>query len=146
MRIIVGIIKVIKRVLFDLIATSEKEHPYTYETWTNVESEADHISCELSIEVNGVPRSDAVKSGPKREKGCVKHEIQVSLKDFTKYSICVKEEKVYNIHSDFLIGFRPKHLTNNLRTQLLHPENNKVLFSSPGTQLPFQEVINSKTP
>ncbi len=140
-----GLVKVKKRIIFDLIALSKNHQTYTYKSWLNMSSE-DGYSSKIDVLVNGrKPRPKYIKH-ESEEKDSIKTEIiNVGLKGSMEYNIQIDEEKIYDINSDFILGFKAKHITNNFRVQLVHPEDIRVMFEPCGTQMEFQDVNNSKT-
>lgn len=139
-----GLIKTKRTIYFDLIATTKKRQSYTFSTWTTVKPEDDY-STDLNVLVDGkVPKEKFISktSGEDNNGRCER--LKVKLKGSLKYRICVKETKTYNINTDYVIGFRAKHITNNVRVQLIHPNDIKATFIPCGTQLEFEEVNNSE--
>lgn len=138
-------IRVKKIVLFELIASKKSKQYYTYSTWTTVKP-GDKYSCNLSIYVNNhLETKNFLNPYQGYDNGEKWHKMKVRLKGCLKYKIRVIEEKEYNINSDFMIGFRAKHLTNNLRVQVIHPSDIDVEFAPCGTQMQFDEVNKTET-
>lgn len=139
------LVKVKKHIIFELVAHSEKHQVYTYKSWLRLSSDNEYSS-KIDILVNGVPPKQKHVTRKTEEKNDFKTEIiSVGLKGSMQYDIHISEEKVYDLDSDFIIGFRAKHITNNFRVQLVHPENVRAMFVPCGTQMDFQEVNNTKT-
>lgn len=140
-----NLVKVRKKIIFDLIAHSKKHQVYTYKSWLKLSPNSEYSS-RIDILVNGTSPRQKHTTRKTEEKNDFKTEIiSVSLKGSMEYNIQIDEEKVYDINSDFILGFRAKHITNNFRVQLVHPEDIRVMFAPCGTQMEFQEVNNSKT-
>lgn len=138
-------IRVKKIVLFELIASKKSKQYYTYSTWTTVKP-GDKYSCNLLIYVNNhLETKNFLNPYQGDDNGEKWHKMKVRLKGCLKYKIRVIEEKEYNINSDFMIGFRAKHLTNNLRVQVIHPSDIDVEFAPCGTQMQFDEVNKTET-
>lgn len=133
-----------RTIFFDLIATSKKRQYYTFSTWSSVK-EGDDYSVKIDVSVNGkTPDSKHIFMIPIYTENERRERVKVSLKGSLKYKICIKEEKIYNINSDFVVGFKAKHITNNLRVQIIHPKDINTIFVSCGTQSEFQAVNNSE--
>lgn len=138
------LIKTVRTIYFDLIATTKKRQSYTFNTWTTV-NPGDTYLADLSVTVNGkTPKEKDISktSGEDKYGRCEK--LKVSLKGSLIYKICITETKTYNINTDYVIGFKAKHITNTVRVQLIHPNDIKAIFIPCGTQLEFEEVNNSE--
>lgn len=140
-----NLVKVRKKIIFDLIAHSKKHQVYTYKSWlsslliVSIHPKLIFLLTEHLLNQKRVIRKTEERNDSKTDI------ISVGLKGSMEYNIQIDEEKVYDINSDFILGFRAKHITNNFRVQLVHPEDIRVMFAPCGTQMEFQEVNNSKT-
>jgi len=141
-----GLIKVTDKKIFDLISASDKKFGYTYSSWTTVNpnDKFSYKPIELSVNGNSMKESKIKRSSIKQGNE-ICNRLEISLKGYTKYRIIIYDEKIYNIDSDYVIGFRAKHITHNFRVQLHHPDDIEATFVSCGTQHQFQEVNKSKT-
>ena len=138
-----GIIKVVDNVSFDLIAESNDEFIYPLKTWTRIERDG---MCQNTIEnflVNG-NEIDLGECITTQDGDNICHEYRIKLKGFQKYSIKYTQIKIYNLYTDFYIGFRAKYIVNRLRVSLDYPEDLDVIFTCRGTQDDFEDVKRTK--
>lgn len=138
------LVKTTRTIFFDLIATSKNHQYYTFSTWGTV-NEGDYYSVNIDVTVNDkAPKAKHINISSEQIGNVKRETVNVSLKNDLVYHMCIKEEKIYNIDSDFVVGYIAKYITNNVRIQLIHPEDILICPVSCGTQINFQEVNNSK--
>lgn len=139
-----GWVKVSKNIIFELMAKSNTKQSYKYLTWTTVKK-GDPYECNISASVNGRELNNKnIDKGSDEDVEGKKEWVEMRLSGSKKYDIEVSEDKKYNLNSDYIIGFRAKHITNTLRVQVVHPENIDLTFVPCGTQSDFRIVKKSK--
>lgn len=136
------IVKVTDTVTFELIAEScNKPVIYPIRTWTRVGEGDQYSETLLEFSVNGVNRDipnaeENIELGDK----CAKREFR--FEGAEKYEIRYIRQKIYNIDTDYYIGFRAKYIVNGLSVTLSLPEGIEALFTSRGTQHDYENGIN----
>lgn len=135
-------IKVTDTVSFELIAENKnKKVTYPLRTWTKVKEGDLYQERVIEFTVDGTNREieDPFESDDLGDK-C--SERKFVLENSDKYEIKYIREKIYNIDTDYYIGFRAKYLVNGLSVTLSLPEGIEAMFSSRGTQRNYEDGIN----
>ena len=108
--------------------------------WTCVE-ENNQGSVETvmeSISVNG-DRLTNIKDPIKTyTDGMICFEFKIKLKGHREYRIQQVRRNKYNIKEDNYLGFRARWLVNDMRVQVFHPNDMKILFINRATANGFQ--------
>lgn len=136
------IVKVTDNISFELVAESkDKKIIYPMRTWTRVNENDRYEERLIKFSADGVDRaiSEAEETIDLGDK-CVKREFVLEGRD--KYEIRYIRQKIYNIDTDYYIGFRTKYIVNNLNVTLSLPEDINAIFTSRGTQHDFEDDIN----
>lgn len=137
------VVKVIDTISFDLIAENENEIIFPLKTWTRV-NDTDAYKTTISMfKVNG---NDVVFCSKDKyiEEDNICEEFSVKLSGTTKYSIKYKREKIYDLKTDFILGFRAKYIVNGLRVRIDCPDDINLIFACRGTQNDFEDGNTKK--
>lgn len=134
------IIHVENKTSFLLKVEDEKEFDFPMRYWTCVE-ENNQGSVETvmeSISVNG-DRLTNIKDPIKTyTDGMICFEFKIKLKGHREYRIQQVRKNKYNIKEDNYLGFRARWLVNDMRVQVFHPNDMKILFINRATANGFQ--------
>lgn len=124
---------------FTLKVEDSKEFNFPMRYWNcvaennqgSVTVNSDHIS------VNGKPTKvkDPVKS---YQDGMICHTFNLELKGSTEYHITQENHQRYDLRQDNYLGFRARWLVNDMRIQIFHPGNLKLLFVNRATANGFK--------
>ena len=123
----------------------EKEFEFPMRYWTCVnEGEQETVEAAMgSITVNGNNVNDIGTPEKTYEKGTVCYNFKLKLKGCTEYRIQQTLNQKYNLKEDNFLGFRARWLVNDMRIQLFHPADMKILFVNRATANGF-EVNNDR--
>lgn len=140
-------IHVENRTSYILKVEDEKEFDFPMRYWTCVdEREQDTVEMAMSsITVNGESIEDIGNPEKTYENGTVCYNFKVKLKGHTEYRIQQVITQKYNLIEDNFLGFRARWLVKDMRVQLFHPADMKILFVNRATAKGFEPNINTET-
>ena len=123
----------------------EKEFEFPMRYWTCVdEGEQNSVEAAMSsITVNGENVVDIGTPERTYENGTVCYNFKLKLKGCTEYRIQQVLNQKYNLKEDNFLGFRARWLVNDMRIQLFHPADMKILFVNRATAKGFE--VNNDT-
>lgn len=133
------VIKVNTKQSFDIITDSEKEMIFPLKTWTKV-ADPDKFKTTVvcfkinNTSVNPINSSEEIEDDNKCET------FNYSLKGQKKYHINYEIEKVYDLKTDYILGFRAKYIVKDYRVKINCPDNIDLFFTCRGTQGDFQDM------
>lgn len=137
-------IKVKNETTFTLKVEDSKKFKFPMRFWNCVaENNQGSVSMNLDhITVNGNPAKikDSAKS---YSNGMVCHTFNVELEGMTEYHITQESDQRYDLRQDNYLGFRARWLVNDMRIQIFHPKNLKLLFVNRATANDFK--MNKET-
>ena len=138
-----GIVKAVDTIAFDIISDSIDHFFFPIYTWTIIKENQQEKSVIREILLNGQPVIFEVLPDKKEIDEGNRKENRISLSGNTKYSIKYIREKEYNINVDYYIAFKAKCIVNNLRVNLVLPNDIEALFTSKGTQNEYNDIITT---
>ena len=123
--------------------SNEFKFPMRY--WNCVEEDNQESVETLigSVIVNGEQFKDIGKPVKTYKDGMVCYSFELKLKGSNEYKIQQVIKQRYNLKEDNYLGFRARWLVNNMRIQVFHPEDMKLLFVNRATAKGFE--INNDT-
>ncbi len=140
-------IRVNNKTSYILSVEDEKEFVFPMRYWTCVQ-ESDQNTVETvmsSITVNGKPIDNMDAPEKKFENGMICYHFNIKLKGSTEYHIQQETTQKYSIKEDNYLGFRARWLVNNMRVQIFHPANMKLLFVNRATANGFETNNSTDT-
>lgn len=96
-----------------------------------------------SVTVNGEPVNDIGEPVKTYKDGMVCYSFELKLKGSNEYRIQQVIRQKYNLKEDNYLGFRARWLVNNMRIQVFHPADMKLLFVNRATAKGFE--VNNDT-
>lgn len=140
-----GIIRVEDKISFDLRSESKDKFVYPMKSWISTSEGNKPISKISDITINGEEGQVATPE-PYTDKrnGYTCQEFNVTLQGSTCYSIKYKREQVYDIKTDYYLGFRSLYILNGMKVCLDLPEDINATFIERGTQYSFDTVNKTK--
>ena len=141
------IVHVENKTSFILNVEDEKEFDFPMRFWTCVD-EMNQGSVEMvmnNISVNGSKVTNIGNPKKTYADGMICFEFKLKLKGCTEYRIQEIANKKYSLKEDNYLGFRARWLVNNMRIQVFHPDDMKILFVNRATSKGFQVNNNTET-
>ena len=132
-------VRVNTKVSFNLNVENDGEFIFPVRFWTCVEqSKKDEVKTEIaSITVNGSPMESSAERS-EYANGMVLNVFDLVLKGSTEYRIEHESNKKYNLKDDNYLGFKARWLVKDMRVQLFHPTDMKILLVERGTKEMFK--------
>lgn len=133
-------IRVKNETTFTLKVEDSKKFKFPMRFWNCVE-ENNQGSVTMNIDnitVNG--NSAKVKDHTKSyDNGMICHTFNIELEGRNEYRITQESNQRYDLRQDNYLGFRARWLVNDMRIQVFHPKNLKLLFVNRATANGFKK-------
>ena len=138
-------INVKNEITFTLKVEDTKNFYFPMRYWNCVaENEKDSVTINFEkITINGVA-AKVTKPEKSYKDGMICHTFKLELEGKTEYQICQENKQRYDLRQDNYLGFRARWLVNDMRIQIFHPANLKLLFVNRATANGFR--TNKETP
>lgn len=124
---------------FTLKVEDTKKFDFPMRYWNCVaENEQDAVSIDFKkITINGEPANVTPLEKSYRD-GMVCQTFKLELEGKTEYQICQENNQRYDLRQDNYLGFRARWLVNDMRIQIFHPADLKLLFVNRATANGFR--------
>lgn len=139
------VIHVESKTSYVLKVEDEKDFDFPMRYWTCVSDEKKKSveAIMSSITVNEEKINDIGTPEITYDNNVVCYKFKLKLKGSTEYRVKQILNQKYNLKEDNFLGFRARWLVNDMRIQLFHPADMKILFVNRATAKGFE--INNNT-